>query len=260
MEVAASLRERGLDVTVVAKQSRPFEKQLGARIGAVFQTMHEGKGVLFRMQRKVARLDGDGAVQRVLLTNGESIAADLVVVGLGIRPATSFLKDVEVPDDGGIPVDGSLRVADRLFAAGDVAAFPLRGDGPCIRLEHWRVAEQHGRLAARNMLGEAERYEATPYFWTIQYMQRLDYVGQADGSDPLVVRGSLGDGNGKPDFIAYYLRDGKVAAGAGLGRDRDMAAVLALMGRRDDWTVDELHPPDSSPAQVLQQQRWPVQL
>ena len=129
-------------------------------------------------------------------------------------------------------------------------AFPIYGDGPLIRVEHWRVAEQQGYVAARNMIGVAEIFDAVPYFWTIQYMIRLDYVGHASGDDTLVVRGDPG----KRKFIVYYLQDGLVAAAAGMDQDKDMAAIIVLMNRRRNWTVDEIHPQGASPHAVLESQ------
>ena len=202
MEVAASLRERGLEVTVVGQESAPFEKQLGARIGGVFVTLHQQRGVAFRLGNEVKALRGEGNVSSVALASGENLPADLVVVGFGVRPVTDYLADVPLNGDGSISVDASLRLADGLYAAGDIARFPLRGDGDPIRVEHWRVAEQHGRIAALNMLGEAQRYDAVPVFWTIQYLKRLDYIGHAADWDDVVVHGDLM----KPEFLAYYVR------------------------------------------------------
>lgn len=247
MEVAASLRERGLEVTVVADQQAPFEQQLGVEIGTIFRTMHEAKGVAFRLNRSVARITGEGAVSGVELTDGECLEADLVVAGLGVKPETGFILGVAMRDDGGVAVDAGLCMADGLYAAGDIAGFPLLGDGPAIRVEHWRVAEQHGALAARNMLGADLRFEAVPYFWTIQFMQRLDYVGHGSADDELDIRGDTE----APDFIAYYVREGRVVAAAGWNRDQDMAALITLMGEQRRWTVDELHPVSSSPTEIL---------
>ncbi len=242
METAASLRERGLDVAVVAQEQEPFEKQVGPAIGAAFRRLHEGKGVRFHMGRSVTAYEPPG---RVRLDDGTVLEADLFVAGLGVKPATGFLRGVTRRQDGGIEVDAQLRATDGLYVAGDAAAFPLRGDGPRVRVEHWRVAEQHGRLAARNMLGAAARYDAVPVFWTIQYMKRLDYVGHATEWDEVVLHGDLQT----PEFIAYFVKDGRVAAAAGWDRDRDMAAVIALMEQRPDWTAAELGP---SPAKVLE--------
>jgi len=247
MEVAASLRVRGLEVTVVADQRAPFEPQLGAEIGTIFRKMHEAAGVVFRLNRRVEKLTGEGAVAGVELTDGECLEADLVVIGLGVRPETGFIRDVARRDDGGVTVDAGLRLADGLYAAGDIAAFPLQGDGPAVRVEHWRVAEQQGALAARNMLGAGLRFDAVPYFWTIQFMKRLDYVGHGSGTDDLIIRGDTE----APEFVAYYRRDGRIVAAAGWNRDQDMAALITLMGEKRDWTIDALHPLGSSPAAVL---------
>ena len=220
----------------------PFEKQLGAKIGNVFRRLHEQHGVVFRFGETIARVENG-----VFLASGETIEADLIVAGLGVTPATGWLTNLPRDAHGGLVMDAGLKLMDGLYAAGDIASFPARGDGPPMRVEHWRVAQQHGSVAARAMLGEPVRYDAVPVFWTIQYMKRLDYVGHASGSDELVIRGDLE----KPEFIAYYLQDGRVAAAAGFDRDRDMAAIIALMERRRIWTVDELHPLDSSPTEVL---------
>ena len=243
MEAAAALTERGLAVTVIAPDAAPFEKQLGATIGNVFRRLHEQNSVTFRFGEKIARVDAGS----ITLETGETIKTDLIVAGLGVAPETGWLTNLPRDDHGGLLVDASLKVSDGLYAAGDIASFPARGDGPPQRVEHWRVAQQHGSLAARAMLGEAVRYDSVPVFWTIQYMKRLDYVGHASGSDELVIRGDLE----KPEFIAYYLQNGKVAAAAGFDRDQEIAAIIALMERRRDWTVDELHPLDSSPTAVL---------
>lgn len=244
MEVAASLRERGLDVTVVGKEAAPFAKQLGEQVGQAFVGLHERHGVAFRLGRGVASLEGEGQVSAVVLDGGERIAADLVVIGFGVRPATSYAESLARRDDGGIIVDAHLRAAPGLYAAGDIASFPHRGDGASIRVEHWRVAEQHGRVAALNMLGQPTRYDAVPVFWTIQYMKRLDYVGHAAEWDGVVLHGDLG----KPEFLAYYVKDGRVAAAAGLGRDRDTAALVKLLAMRRDWQAADL---GDSPAAVL---------
>ncbi len=244
LEVAASLRERGLDVTVVGKETAPLEKQLGPEIGAAFVGLHELRGVRFRLGATITALEGNGTVAAVMLDGGERIPADLVVIGFGVKPATRFAEGLERREDGGLVVDAELRAADGLYAAGDIAGFPLRGDGEAIRVEHWRVAEQQGRVAALNMLGRGVRYDAVPVFWTIQYLKRLDYVGHASKWDRVVVHGDLG----KPDFLAYYVVDGMVAAAAGLGRDQDTAALLALFTRRRGWSPDEL---GEHPAAVL---------
>jgi NADPH-dependent 2,4-dienoyl-CoA reductase/sulfur reductase-like enzyme/nitrite reductase/ring-hydroxylating ferredoxin subunit len=247
MEAAAGLRERGLHVTVVGEDSAPFEKQLGAEIGRVYQRIHEERGVVFRLGAKIEALEGETAVTGVRLAGGDIIGADLVVAGLGVKPATHFLTGVELDEDGGLIVDAHLKSADGLYAAGDVAVFPQRGDGKHIRVEHWRVAEQHGRVAARAMLGQDVIYDAVPVFWTIQYMKRLDYIGHGSAEQDLVIRGELRD----QKFIAYFLKDGIVKAAAGMNRDADMAALIALLTTQRDWHLDDIHPSNATPQDIL---------
>jgi apoptosis-inducing factor 3 len=231
MEVAASLRERGLEVTVIGSEAAPFEKQLGARVGSAFIGLHRRHGVAFRLGFKVSALTGGRDVRLVVLDNGDTIAADLVVIGFGVIPATEGVRGLDLNEDGSISVDAQLQVGDGLFAAGDVARFPVRGDGAMIRVEHWRVAEQHGRMAAQNMLGNSIRYDAVPVFWTIQYMKRLDYIGHATEWDDIIVHGDLE----QPEFLAYYVKDGVVAAAVGLNRDTETTALVELLSSRRDW-------------------------
>ena len=236
MEAAAALRERGLDVTVVAPHATPFGRQVGAAVGGALQRLHERHGVRFRLGQSATAIEGEGRVQRVLLQDGSVLPADLVVAGLGVTPATTLLTGVPVRTDGGLDVGPDLLVTKALYAAGDIAAFPLHGDGERIRVEHWRVAQQHGRLAAANLLGAGRIYTAVPYFWTIHYLKRLDYVGHAATWDEVVVDGDLE----APAFVAWYLRDGCVTAAAGLDRDQQMARILDLMTRRRAWPLLEL--------------------
>jgi len=186
----------------------------------------------------------------VILANGERLPADLVVIGFGVRPVTQYLHGVALNEDGSVSVDANLKVADGLYAAGDIARFPLRGDGAPIRVEHWRVAEQHGRTAALNMAGQGTRYDAVPVFWTIQYLKRLDYIGHATEWDTIVVHGDLE----KPEFLAYYVKNGLVIAAAGLDRDQDTAALIELFGMNRDWTPEALGP---DPSGVLASEHQP---
>lgn len=236
MEVAASLRERGLDVTVVGKETTPFEKQLGTGIGNALVGLHRKNGVAFRLGQEIQALEGDGSVQTAILRNGERLPADLVVIGFGVHPVTDYLHGVRLNKDGGVSVDATLKVADGLYAAGDIASFPLQGDGAPVRVEHWRVAEQHGRIAAVNMAGQTVRYDAVPVFWTIQYMKCLTYIGHAKEWDDIIVHGDLE----KPEFLAYYAKNGRVVAAAGLDRDQETSALIELFHQRRDWTPDAL--------------------
>ena len=242
MEAASSLKTRGLEVTVVAPDKKPFEKTLGGEIGALFQKIHEDNGVRFRLGAKVARINGNATVESVELEAGEKsekpekIDADLVVVGVGVKPATDFLVGVNLHKDGGVVVDEHLRAAADLYAAGDIAWFPSALTGERQRIEHWRTALQQGRIAARNMVGKNITYSSVPFFWTRQFDAGLVYVGHATSWDEIIFQGDMSTQN----FLAFYVKGNRVRAVAGMNRDRDMAAVEALM--RDDrmLTPDQL--------------------
>ena len=236
MEVASALRQRGLAVTVVAPESVPFERVFGREIGWMYRKVHEDKGTEFRLESGVAWFDGaNGAVDGVVLRDGERLEADLVIVGVGVRPATDFLKGIDTNRDGSVRVDAHLRAAEDVFAAGDVARLPDWRTGEPMRIEHWRLAQQLGRTAARNMLEEDAPYQGVPFFWTIQHSVVLQYVGHAAGWDEVVLDGDPA----RHDFLAYYLRDGRVLAAAGCGKSREMAALAVRLQRPELPTVEE---------------------
>lgn len=220
METASSLRVRGCEVTVVAPDKVPFEKTLGAEIGGLFQKIHEGKSVKFKLGAQVKGFEGDGPVEAVLLENGERIEADFVVVGIGVKSAADFLEGVKRHEDGGVIADEFLRIADNLYAAGDIVHFPdSRFGGELTRIEHWRTALQQGRTAARNMAGASESFTAVPFFWTTQFDATLTYVGHVKNWDRIIIRGDVE----KQDFLAFYVKDDKIRAVAGMNRDRELA-------------------------------------
>jgi NADPH-dependent 2,4-dienoyl-CoA reductase/sulfur reductase-like enzyme/nitrite reductase/ring-hydroxylating ferredoxin subunit len=225
MEVAASLCERGLEVTVVAPSAEPFEKTLGARVGSLFRRLHESRGVRFRLGAIVYRFEGAHGVEAVLLDSGERVETDMVVVGAGVRPVTHFLEGVALAEDGGVLVDSRLRAAEGLYAAGDIASFPDPVTGERARVEHWRVAQQQGRAAARNMMGRDADFDGVPFFWTRQFDAGLLYVGHAAGWDEIVYSGDT-DAH---DFLAFYVKGGRVVAVAGMNRDREMATAEELL-------------------------------
>jgi len=241
MEVASSLRARGVDVTVVDREEAPFAATLGPEVGRVFQSAAEEKGVSFRLDASVEAIetvhaDPDDETPRrlrVVLGDGD-VEADLVVLGVGVAPATDFLKRAPFRrDDGGLEVDATLRAAPGLFAAGDVAAFPDPRLGRSVRIEHWRLAQQHGRAAARNMVAEGDPtmssvpFESVPFFWTGQFGVNLRYVGHAEEWDEAIVDGALDE----REFVVAYVEGGAVRALAAVGRDRDAAAFHRLLAR-----------------------------
>lgn len=228
METAFSLCKRGLEVTVVAPEAVPFEKILGPEIGAMMLKVHESNGVAFKLGASVARLEGSEKVEAVVLGNGERIETDLVILGVGVQPATGFIEGLTLAQDGGIIVDEHLRAADGVYAAGDVAVFTDTLTGERTRIEHWRTALQQGRVAGHNMAGRSEPYDSIPFFWTMQFDVSLRYVGHATKWDEIIYQGDVGSHK----FIAFYVRGGRVAAVAGMKHDQEMAALEELM-RRD---------------------------
>src|SRR3989441_209854 len=169
MEVASSLKARGCEVTVVAPDDVPFKKILGAEIGKLFQGVHEEHGTKFKLGASVAGFAGAKTVTAVILDSGEHLEVDLVVVGVGVKPATDFLEGVSLHQDGGVIVDEHLCAADGVYAAGDIAYFPNPLTGEHQRIEHWRTAMQQGRIAAHNMAGKEKSYDGGPFFLTRQF-------------------------------------------------------------------------------------------
>ena len=161
----------------------------------------------------------------MVLDDGEALPADLVVVGLGVKPATDILQGVKLNADGSVSTDRRLRVTEGLYAAGDVARFPDWRTGDAIRIEHWRLAEQHGRVAAHNMAGRRVEFAGIPFFWSEQFDLFLQYVGHAESWDELIVHGDLAGRN----FLGFYVKGNRVMAAAGLQRDRQLAAMAELM-------------------------------
>ncbi|SAK62055.1 FAD-dependent pyridine nucleotide-disulfide oxidoreductase [Caballeronia temeraria] len=233
LEAASCLRKRGVDVTVVAPGKVPFAKQFGERIGEMFKKLHEKNGVTFHMNAHVSAFRGGNVVSEVILDSGEKIAADLVLAGTGVDPATSFLSGVALTDDGGINVDRSMLAAPALYAAGDVARFPLPRSNQTVRIEHWRVAQQHARVAAYNMAGSARTYVGVPYFWTYHYEKTFDYVGYVQEPDNIEIDGDLD----AQHFIAYLLKDGRV--GAVVACEHDAAICRLAEAMREPLTLDD---------------------
>lgn len=223
MECASALRSRNVQVQVVAMEQVPFERVLGKEVGGLFKSVAEESGVVFHFNAQVDHFAGQGKVEKVVLKGGVELEADLVVVGAGVKPVTDYLEGVAKNPDGSVSVDEFMKVvgADRLYAAGDIAAFPDPLSGERIRIEHWRVAGQQGRVAARNMAGHATPFTQVPFFWTRQFNQNLRYVGHASSWDEVVVDGDLGQKN----FLAYYVKGGQVRAVAGAGRDKALCAI-----------------------------------
>ncbi|MBN3898707.1 MAG: FAD-dependent oxidoreductase [Nostoc sp. NOS(2021)] len=237
MEIASGLSQQGLQVTVISPDSVPFKKTLGEEIGKIFQQVHEENGVSFKLGRKAVQFEGSDKVEAVILDNGDRLQADIVIVGVGVQPATDFLKGVELhPKDRSVVVDEYLRAGDSIYAAGDIARYPDWRTNESIRVEHWRVAAQHGRIAAYNMVGKAVKFRGLPLFWTMQFKFPLRYVGHAQSWDEIIVDGDLQ----KQEFIAFYIKNNQVLAVATSHRDTETAAISELMRLNQMPNIEEL--------------------
>jgi NADPH-dependent 2,4-dienoyl-CoA reductase/sulfur reductase-like enzyme/nitrite reductase/ring-hydroxylating ferredoxin subunit len=226
LEVAASLRARGLAVSVAAPERVPFEKVLGAEVGQWVKQVHLEHGVAFHLGLGVESIIG----REVALSDGSRLPADLVVMGVGVRPRLALAEGAGLTIDGGVAVDRELRTSDPdIFAAGDIARYPDPRSGERVRIEHWVVAERQGQTAARNMLGGSEPFDAVPFFWSSHYDTSISYVGHAPGWDDARIDGDLA----ARDATVTYSRDGSVLAVATVGRDR--AALEAEVAMESGW-------------------------
>ncbi|MEO8157519.1 MAG: FAD-dependent oxidoreductase [Betaproteobacteria bacterium] len=222
LEVAASLRARGMEVHIVAPDKTPLERVMGVEVGGFVRKVHEAHGVVFHLGQTVSRMDG----RRATLSDATVIDADFVVLGVGVRPAIALAEQAGLTVDRGVAVDAYLQTsASGVFAAGDIARWPDPHTGERIRVEHWVVAERQGQVAAKNILGRRVRFDAVPFFWSQHYDIAINYVGHAEKWDSVDIDGSLD----ASDCTVTYKLGKRTLAVATIFRDlQSLRAELAM--------------------------------
>jgi NADPH-dependent 2,4-dienoyl-CoA reductase/sulfur reductase-like enzyme len=230
LEAAASLRKRGLDVTVVGPEAIPLARILGDDVGRFVRGIHEDNGVQFKLGLKPVRI----TASQVELSDGSLLPADLVVMGVGVRPRTKLAEEAGLRVENGIVVDESLRAASDVYAVGDVARYPY--DEQLVRIEHFAVAERQGQAVARTIVGRARPYLDVPFFWSQHHDVTLSYVGHAQSFDAPEVHGNLR----QRDAIVAYRLAGRVRAVLTVGRDRASLGAEHALQVGDAKALDAL--------------------
>ncbi|MCH2616583.1 MAG: FAD-dependent oxidoreductase [Acidimicrobiales bacterium] len=234
-EVAATARQRGLDVTMIEAAEVPFERVLGTEMGTVTANVHRDHGVEVITGTPVESFKGKERVEKVVLANGTEIDADIVIVGIGVRPNTEWLDNSGLTIDNGIVCDETCQAAPGIVAAGDVARWPNRLFGEHMRVEHWDNAVEQGVYAARRLLtgeNKIEPYAPTPWFWTDQFDRKIQLAGRTRSTDEVqIITGSTEERR----FAAAYGRDGKLVGILGFNRPRHVMQYKQMITDGVSW-------------------------
>ena len=236
-EVAASLRQKDLDVVAIEPSKTPLARVLGEDVGHCLADLHRARGVRTVFEDTVVAFEGTSRVERVLTKGGQRLECDFVVVGVGIEPV------VDVLDGSGVHVDNGVVVGEYcqtnvsgIYAAGDVANHYHPLFNRRIRVEHWQNAIKQGAAAARNMLGRHVAYDEVHWFWSDQYDANLQYAGFHSTWEQLVVRGRLGSDS----FLACYVNEGRIDAAVAVNRGKDLRRVMPLIKARRPIDPEQL--------------------
>lgn len=233
-EVAATARERGLEVTLLEALATPLQRALGDTVGAVCGDLHREHGVDLRLSTGVDGFedDGRGRLRGIRLTDGTTVAADVAVVGVGVAPNTGWLEGSGLIIDNGIVCDETCLAAPDVVAAGDIARWPNNRFGEVMRVEHWENAQDQGAHAARRLLGHLEPYEPVPWFWSDQYDRKIQLAGRSSADDEVqIVDGSVEERR----FVALFGRAGRVVGVLGMNRPRPVMEYRQLIADGTSW-------------------------
>ena len=225
MEIAESLNDGNRNIHIIAPEKVPFQNTFGDEIGQLIRDKNEKAGIKFHLGQEVKEFEGNGSADKVVLNSGKTVEADLVIVGVGVNPATDFMPHFDMGSDGGLLTDEYLQVENDIFAAGDVAKFPYWKTGKIIRIEHWRVAQQLGMIAACNMLNFRKKIDIVPFFWTNLAELNIQYAGYSEKWDDTVIKGDLKKG----DVLVFYIKDNEIQAVLGINKDKHMSIIEELI-------------------------------
>jgi 3-phenylpropionate/trans-cinnamate dioxygenase ferredoxin reductase subunit len=250
MEVAASLRQNGIDVTIILREQVALEHAIGAEAGEILMNIHRRQGVTFYPAATVASIEGDARAQRVRLESGETIDCEVIIIGAGVMPALDAIQGLDINTDHGIRVDEFCKTSvEHIFAAGDVTNFYHPTLGRHLHVEHWDNARLQGIAAAHNMLGRREAYQPIPFFWSDQYLD-IQYAGFPVSWKKTVFRGNIEE----EDFSVFMLEGGRLIAAVSFGRWKERRACERILREGielpPERLSDEAYNLESAPAEV----------